>query len=529
MPILDSMKSLVVLLANGISDYAFQPLAENGSYAFAAAFERAVQLPDCMGLIVTAAEDQCGKIEKVCEELSSEYPQAGKVRIVPVAENTAAAVFQAVKPFTAETDHVFFAWADAPFLDTAAAEQLYRQHCTYKAEYSFADGYPEGLLPQITAAGLIPILAELPYSAKQPLTRSFIFETVKNDINSYDLETMIAPDDVRSLRLAFYTDTKGAWMTCRLFTGITAQNYASYIYERREHLRPIPAYYGIEITASHPLHSLYRPELFSDSFTEECCMDLSRVRQIVDSIAAFSETAVISLSLYGEPLLHPHCADIIKHILSYPNLSVLIETSALAGQLEWYTAVADSVRAAPPRTNGKLPVYWVVFIDALSSKMYGTVHRLDDAEAERCLKQAVTAAEQLAELFPQAVWAQIIRMNENEPELEPFYRFWEQRKAQPLIQKYDHICGMLPDRRPADISPLHRHPCWHLKRDLSVCNDGTVPLCKQDCKQSAVLGNIFTDQLSTLWEKGQAYYQKHLHSDYQGLCEHCDEYYTYNF
>lgn len=529
MPILGNMKSFVVLLANGISDYAFEPLTEGGLSAFAFAVERALQLPDYAGLIVTAADEQGEKIQKVCAALCETSLQIDHIPVVPVRENSAAALFQAVQPFTAEADHVFFVWADAPFLDTAAAEQLYGQHCKYKAEYSFADGYPEGLIPQITAAGLIGILAALPHASEMQFSRNFLFDTIKKDINSYDLETMIAPDDVRNLRLSFYTDTKGAWMTCKLFTGVTAENYASYIYERQEHLRPLPAYYGIEITAYHPLKSLYRPNLFADSFTVDCCMDIDRVKKIVNSIADFSETAVISLSLYGEPLLHPDCAAIIEYILSYPGLSVLIETSALAGRLDWYQAVAEIVRRASPRKNNRLPVYWVVFIDALSSKMYGKIHRLSDEDAEQCLKQAVTAAEQLAGLFPHAVWAQIIRMNENEPELEPFYRFWEKRTTKPLIQKYDHICGMLPDRRPADISPLHRHPCWHLKRDVSVCNDGTVPLCKADCKKSVILGNIFTDTLDSLWQKGHAYYKKHLHSDYKGLCEHCDEYYTYNF
>ena len=179
MPILESMKSFVVLAANGISDYAMRPLTQGGCAAFASALDRASRFPDYAGTIITAA-----------------------------------AFFKALAPFAAEADHIFIAWADAPFLDSAGAAQLYAQHCTYKAEYSFADGYPEGLLPQIVAASLVPILAALPFAAEVPLGRSFLFDTVKKDINSYDLETMIAPGDVRHLRLAFYTDTKASWLLC---------------------------------------------------------------------------------------------------------------------------------------------------------------------------------------------------------------------------------------------------------------------------------------------------------------------------
>lgn len=528
MPILESMKSFVVLAANGISDYAMRPLTQGGCAAFASALDRASRFPDYADTIITAAAEQCAAIQKYCDELN-----IPPVRVVPVAESTAAAFFKALTPFAAEADHIFIAWADAPFLDSAGAAQLYAQHCTYKAEYSFADGYPEGLLPQIVAAGLVPILAALPFAAEVPLGRSFLFDTVKKDINSYDLETMIAPDDVRHLRLAFYADTKASWLLCRHFTGITAENYAAYIAERQEFLRPLPAYYGMEIVAYHPLHSIYRPNLFPNNFDDSCCMDFEAAARLIDAIAAFSESAVISLSLYGEPLLHPRFATLVALILNHPNLSVLIETSGIADKtaynLEYFTQLAQVCRDVPPRSGGHLPIYWIVDIDAAGSKTYGAVHQLPDEEAERSLKQAVTFADQLANVFPKAVWIQMTRMNENEAELEPFYRLWEKREAKPLIQKYDHLCGALPDRRPADISPLQRHPCWHLKRDMSICTDGTVPLCKEDVNRSVVLGNAFTMPLETIWENGRRYYCEQIQSCYKGVCEHCDEYYTYNF
>ena len=528
MPILESMKSFVVLAANGISDYAMRPFTQGGYSAFAAALEHTSRFPDYAGTIIIATAEQCVAIQTYCDELN-----IPSVQIVPVAEQSAAAFFTALIPFAAEVDHIFIAWADAPFLDSAGAAQLYAQHCTYKAECSFADGYPEGLLPQIVAAGLVPILAALPFAAEVPLSRSFLFDTVKKDINSYDLETMIAPDDVRYLRLAFYTDTKASWLLCRHFTGITAENYAVYIAERQEYLRPLPSYYGIELVSYHPLRSIYCPNLFPESFDDSCCMDFEAAARLIDEIAAFSESAVISLSLYGEPLLHPRFATIVAHILNHRNLSVLIETSGIvektAADLEYFDQLAQVYSDVPPRIGGRLPIYWIVDIDAVGSKTYGSVHQLPDEEAERCLKQAATFADRLGTVFPKAVWVQMTRMNENEAELEPFYRLWEKREVKPLIQKYDHLCGALPDRRPADISPLQRYPCWHLKRDLSICTDGTVPLCKEDVNRSVILGNAFTIPLETIWENGRCFYCDQIQSCYKGICEHCDEYYTYNF
>jgi len=517
------MKTLVVLLASDISAYAFKPLKDDNQPAFLSAYSRALQLPDAERCIVAAPAAEYTLLKQEC---------AGKIpegSMIALPEATAAALFTALLPDAAETDHLFFVWADAPFLDVQAAAQLYEQHCTYRAEYSFADGYPEGLLPQLLDRRMVALLAKLPHAQEAPLTRTFLFDLIKPDINAYDLETMIAPQDVRQFRLHFYTDTKAAWLLCRSFTDITAENYARLIQARQECLRPLPAYYGIETVACHPLASLYRPPMVSNCFDPKLCMDLSRIQRIADSIAAFSETAVISLSLYGDPLLHPRVVDTIAHILSYPSLSVLIETSGIAGSHELYSAIREKVSAAPARSSVYLPIYWIVGIDAVSAPLYGRVHQLSEAQAELSLKQAAAAACELASLFPNSVWAQMIRMNENEAELEAFYRLWEKQAAHPLIQKYDHLCGQLPDRRTADLSPLERHACWHLKRDMSICNDGSVPLCKEDIGKSILLGNVFVDSLDSIWQNGSKYYQEQAKSVYKGLCGTCDEYYTYNF
>lgn len=528
MPIFVGMKSFVVLLANGISDYAVHPLADGGTVPFLAALKNAELFPDHAGTIITCTPEKSSSLKHYCD--AHGMP---KVQVIPIQEHTARAFFTALIPLVPEVDHIFIGWADAPFLDSKGAQRLYEQHCKYKAEYSFADGYPEGLLPHILAAGLVSILAALPIAEEVPLCRTFLFDTVKKDINSYDLETMIAPDDVRHLRLAFFADTKASHLLCKQFSGITCENYAAFIADRQESLRLLPAYYNLEITAYHPLHSLYRPAVFPEIFSPSCCMDFERADALIDAIADFSETAVISLSLYGEPLLHPRFLDIVTKILENPNLSVLIETCGIGDVVDrispYIEHLAETIHMLPMRQNGMLPLYWIIDIDAVGSKMYGTVHRIPEEQAEQYLKQAATFADRLAKLFPHAVWVQMTRMNENETELESFYRLWEKRAAQPLIQKYDHLCGALPDRRPADIAPLKRHPCWHLKRDLSVCKDGTVPLCKDDYKCSVVLGNVFTMPLEVVWENGQRIYCGQVQGCYKGVCEHCDEYYTYNF
>ena len=145
-------------------------------------------------------------------------------------------------------------------------------------------------------------------------------------------------------------------------------------------------------------------------------------------------------------------------------------------------------------------------------------------------QEAMATVETLRRFFPGQVYVQAVRMKANEEQLDGFYRYWKQQPdVQPIVQKYDAFCGALPERKVTDLSPINRFPCWHLKRDLTVLIDGSVPMCREDLKQQHLLGNIFEEDIAEVWERGVDYYRKHIDEEYPDLCRSCDEYYTYNF
>jgi spiro-SPASM protein len=118
-------------------------------------------------------------------------------------------------------------------------------------------------------------------------------------------------------------------------------------------------------------------------------------------------------------------------------------------------------------------------------------------------------------------------MNENEAQLEAFYRHYKE-KGNVLIQKYDHYCGRLPDRKPADLSPLERRFCWHQMRDMVILLDGAVPLCKEDAIDTKAAPNVFdpaSGGIAGIWDKLGA----GARLDSLPICKDCDEYYTFNF
>ncbi|MFQ3621164.1 MAG: SPASM domain-containing protein, partial [Spirochaetales bacterium] len=143
--------------------------------------------------------------------------------------------------------------------------------------------------------------------------------------------------------------------------------------------------------------------------------------------------------------------------------------------------------------------------------------------------EARQSMQELLRLFPKTSYVQAVRMQEIEEGLEEFYRFWKERTPNITIQKYDWFCGFLPQRKVTDLSPLHRFPCWHLKRDLYVLLDGTVPICREAIRGEFLVGNILKESLEDIWTRMQTWYEKHIQGIYPPLCEQCDEYYTYNF
>lgn len=109
---------------------------------------------------------------------------------------------------------------------------------------------------------------------------------------------------------------------CSHFTGITAENYAAYITERQEYLRSLPAYYGIELIAYHPLRSIYRPKLFPEKFDDSCCMDFEAAARLIDAIAAFPKAPLFRCRSMGTALASSFCHDYSTDIEPSESFSI---------------------------------------------------------------------------------------------------------------------------------------------------------------------------------------------------------------
>ncbi|WP_428768549.1 spiro-SPASM protein [Treponema sp. HNW] len=427
-------------------------------------------------------------------------------------------------------DTAVLAFADCPFLNAALTAEMLDLHKKYRAEYTFADGYPYGFTPEIIDAGTLKILLKLAES-KEDFTQGDVkpdslFSLIKTDINSFEIETLIAPRDYRYLRLNFSCSSKRDTLACRrLFNLLPDCTEAALLCEKArstaEIQRTLPAFYNIQICSSEGGESMYEPAVTTSALPAS--MELASFNTLLKKISDFSDDAVISLSFLGEPLRHPDFVLFAEAVASYKNLSLLIETDGQNLDEQTAVRIQKAFSAHRPGSGVDAPVNWIVKLDACDEQTYKTVRKKGSLEA------AEKTAALLKTLFPGAVYPQMVRMKANEHQLEAFFRRWK-AEGELIIQKYDYISGLLEDLRPADLSPAVRTPCWHIKRDMCILADGSVPRCKTAVFFSEPsYGNVFTEELETVWARGAEKLKEQLQGLYTGTCEKSDEYYTFNF
>ena len=448
-------------------------------------------------------------------------------------------IVQAAKK--AAADFVVFAHSSFAFLDLPLTKKLIQDHIDFKAEYTFADGYPCGFAPEILDAGAAAIMSELckgplAAQAQNPVTKESVFDIIKGDVNSFEIETEIASEDYRLLRLDFMCDTKIKALSAQRLAQKLADDGKQGLLELDQDkvgeenvlalcqeaaadlkvLKTVPAFYNVQIEGR-----VFAKETFTPYQAKEERMPYETFEALVKKIKEFSDKAVVSLSLFGEAALHPEFDKFVLCLLD-AGLEAFIEIDG--GYLPDFLQSQQYSRLKSSAAKKQDKIYFAVLLDAASQKTFEAFHKGQ-------LQNAADAIKVLAADFSQT-YPQFVRVRQNEEELEAFYRFWSD-KASPsagkiIVQKYDHFCGRLPDLKTADLAPLVREPCWHLRRDMDILLDGSVPLCRELFDKES-LGNAFGQDLSEIWQKKNSILAEHINKEYKGPCGNCDEYYTFNF
>ncbi len=543
------MKNLVVLYGGDLSSHAFEKV-----FGSECAFERvlgwASKFSDKIILFTKEASPSASQISSFL----SSSPANSKVELVSHDSWTKSLfiseIASSLKKHGAESAIV--SWADTPFLNEKLTGDLVEMHSKYAAEYSFADGFPYGLTPELIESGTASILSELSKTTlkgegEKLVDRESIFSVMRGDINSFEIETLISDEDYRLLRFSFDAGSKINFLSCKnLYDEAQKQNvdlsdaYAlsNLASKTPSVMQTVPAFYNVQISSKYNHKYCYSLESAGKNPTPKEFMSLNDFKNILSQIKTFSESAVISLSAFGEPLLNPEFLDFALEVINQNDeghkISLLIETDGLLVTEE----LASKISAAAKSKNAE--VNWIVYVDAVEKSMYAKIHGCDEGEFEK----ALSAIPLLENHFDGHVYPQFMRLKTNEAQLESFYRFWKEKespsKGELIIQKYNSVCGTLSDLKSADLSPVNRLPCWHLRRDFTILSDGTVPFCFQLAFPENA-GNILNEGIEKVWGRFSEVLKNHLELVCQlnsgksqsksadNKCGICDESYTFNF
>ncbi|MDR2490059.1 MAG: spiro-SPASM protein [Spirochaetaceae bacterium] len=562
------MKAIALCYAGGLSEWAFDEVF-GGKSAFRLALEKAAAFPGVRKIALFARQDfDTARLPGL------KSADGGEVDIEIVraerwmSKNMLAALSQASAGF----DVSYFVWADCPLLDVELAVRMQKRHESYPAEYTYADGWPYGLAPELFAPGVLGVLAKLNGEAEEHITRDLLFSVLQKDINSFDIETEISPADYRAHRIFLCADSKRNLLLVRRFWELHFLGHTDTERIIREHtsiLRTLPAFFAIQVSERCPLpcplcpYPHFSAATYAHGEAPEngagWFMPPDRFDLLMEKIAAFAGDAVIDLSLWGELALHPEAEKLCAAVVQRPGLSLLIETSGRGWTGETLENIAALAEKAPPRPGGMEAVSWIVSMEAevphkqaalAAAGRHGThtsrsykphpeaaaiAHNVPRTVEPQSEAEAFT--EKVLGLFPKSAYIQAIRCKGNEDAIESFYKYWKTKTQNVIIQKYDSFCGKLPALLAADISPVIRESCWHIMRDMYILADGSVPVCREDIQALAgggqselgILGNVFTGELSDIWENGASLYAAHGKKNWTNLCAVCDEYYTFNF
>ena len=542
------MKTLVSVYAGSPKNYAFEPLF-NGQSAFA-------RVVEWINYLSTQPEIQLhGGVIFTIPEYKDLMEEGAKQCQVPLTVLTGD--FTSVSSFLAALDShkgdcttIIHSRYSCPFYDGQLTKELFNFHHKYAAEYTFAEGWPEGLAPVVVNGSTVSILKTLSETKDfGSVGRDVFFDVIRSDINSFEVETLMAPEDMRQYRLDFSCHSKEGQVACaKLFQvlladsgpaespefayALTANNLASKAIFVPSVLRTVPAFYNVQISAACPGTCSYcpYPKAYETAFhhspaeapekNPQCFMKLEQFKALVPDMVELSGEAVVSLSLWGEPVAHPDFLGFVEAVLAQPGLSVLIETDGSLVTAELSQKIRSMMDLAPPRTNGHPAIMWIVSLDSQNQQMYQAMRGAGSESWPISHDKAQTAFQILHKDFPSASYVQFVRTKTNEEQLEDFYRSRKDCGGL-IIQKYDNFLNSMPDQQVADLSPVMRNPCWHQRRDMVILVDGRVPLCREFLF-TEYCGNVFSQSLKEVWQNGQS-------MPFMDECEKCDEYYTFNF
>ncbi len=419
-----------------------------------------------------------------------------------------------------------------PLFDSSVLEKLLALHNEYGADYSFTENLPPGIAPVVFGRSLFEAMeiqsgdntsVEAPVIPDElPVALSSYIES---NINQFHVEVHFEAPDLRLLRLNFSGKSlRSIYDLNRIFQALESAEYPyrqieKTIQEKPELIFSFPGYIEIEVTGNCEYNCIFCPRTFAHP-QDNVHFSQENASQVIAFLQdGFQDTGVAFGGL-GEPLEHPDIVSLSQKFLD-SGVELLIETNGFY--------LEKLIPLVQHKEFSRLKV--IVNINGL--KNYAALHSVDQSKYEKVITNLNFWKQEVSQRDPGLLaktYIQMLKIKENESEIDDIYQLTAQYGYTFLLQKYNSYINAMPERRVSDMTPLERFFCWHLRRDIFIRANGDVAFCKQDAKGSCTRGNLQTSKLTKIWTDQARHWAENYQKNFTAFpeCVNCDEYFTFN-
>ncbi|MGL5255098.1 MAG: SPASM domain-containing protein [Brevinema sp.] len=348
----------------------------------------------------------------------------------------------------------------------------------YQKEYLydvlFAERLPEGLLPNFIAKGFLSDLVSLIPENTPSITP---LKTVINwEFKGIDVGIWLSPSSVALERVSFLPIDKNSLS----FVDALSQRPQLSIADAEKaitQLRPLihcaPFYCAIELQQGGKF------------------MEVSLFQKIIHQLDEVAPQAVISLGVYEESLDYPH----LERILDYlgDKRRVIVESKGLF-----------------PDEN--------------------IVSKLLERENVDIILDEGDFSSKIATLFSENTrfWVRFTRNKQSEDNILPFLKKYSFLGTRAIIAKENSFGDATTAS--VDLSPLKRHACFALGREMIILANGDVPICRQS--PSNIRASLIEKTLSEVWAECLVDFLKQVenpNTETCAQCKGCGDWWVFNF
>ncbi|OHD09830.1 MAG: hypothetical protein A2Y41_10875, partial [Spirochaetes bacterium GWB1_36_13] len=333
-------------------------------------------------------------------------------------------LLNAVEQKLSSYEHLIFFHSNMPLIDLALTKKIIDTHNDNIADYTFAEHYPPGFAPFMVSRATFKKIQLLSSGNNETYTYKSFEKLIHNDLNSYDVEIVIAPEDFRFIRDSFVLENERSFRLVEESSGhsFNAESLSSFFAANPSILRIMPSYVIIELCRKNNLKPVYFPY---QSEIEDC-IKASDFKKIMQSLKEWVKTGWVELSGFGEPFLNSEMKEILDILPQYPDFQFIIETNGIL-----IKPYLEQIKSIPG-----LSVFFK--LDVPDRESFKAFYGTDDFEkAEENLDLFLTQC-------PEKTFIAYTRMKANENWIESFLSRWRVYQDKIIINKFNDFCRLLP-------------------------------------------------------------------------------------